>query len=125
MVARGFDAPWVAWGAGHRGVDLAAAPMQEVRAPADGMISYEGMLAGRPVLVVSHGELRSTFEPVVASEPLGARVVRGQPVGRVGAEPGHCAPATCLHWGVLRGDGYLDPLALVAAPRVRLFPPFE
>ena len=40
----------------------------------------------------------------------------------VAATPGHCAPATCLHWGVLRGETYLDPLVLVGAVRVMLLP---
>jgi hypothetical protein len=28
----------------------------------------------------------------------------------------------CLHWGLLRGDSYLDPLSLVVTTRVRLLP---
>jgi hypothetical protein len=49
-------------------------------------------------------------------------VQRGDLVGRVGAAPGHCAPAACLHWGVRRGEAYLDPVALVAPRRVILLP---
>ncbi len=41
----------------------------------------------------------------------------GQQLGLVAATPGHCAPAVCLHWGLLSGSGhasaYLDPLSLL------------
>ena len=34
-----------------------------------------------------------------------------------------CRPGTaCLHWGLLRGDTYLDPLALITQGRLRLLP---
>lgn len=121
-VLRGFDPPDVRWGAGHRGVDLGASVGAEVLAPADGVVSFTGLLAGRPVLVVTHpGGLRSTFEPVVATLPAGSAVARGSPIGVVDATAGHCAPVTCVHWGVLRGTAYLDPLALLSG-RVILLP---
>ena len=38
----------------------------------------------------------------------------------------HCAPQTCLHWGLVRGFGhaarYLDPSALLGHAPVRLLP---
>ena len=40
----------------------------------------------------------------------------------IAAEAGHCAPVTCLHWGVLRGRAYLDPLAFVGRARIVLLP---
>ena len=73
--------------------------------------------------VVAHADgLRSTFEPVTASVGRGDPVAAGDVVGTLAAGPGHCAPAGCVHWGVLRGDVYLDPLALLgqAAPIVLL-----
>lgn len=122
-VARRFDRPDQPWLPGHRGVDLAAAVGQPVLAPADGRVTWAGVIAGRSVVVVSHdGGLRSTFEPVVATVPVGTAVARGQDVGAVAATPGHCAPRTCLHWGVLRGETYLDPLALVGRAEVVLLP---
>ncbi len=111
-VARPFDPPDVPWGAGHRGVDLAAPEGAVVVAPADGVVTFAEVLAGRPVLVVSHGEVRSTFEPVVATVAVGTRVTRGQPIGRLVA--GHACPApVCLHWGLKRGEVYLNPLSLL------------
>jgi hypothetical protein len=49
-------------------------------------------------------------------------VVAGGRLGVVAAVPGHCAPATCLHWGVRRGDVYLDPLQLVGTGPPVLLP---
>ncbi len=122
-VERGFDPPDQPWGAGHRGVDLASAVGQSVRSPESGTVTWAGVLAGRDVVVVTHpGGLRSTFEPVRAVVPVGAAVVRGGTVGTVTAVSGHCAPRTCLHWGVLRGRQYLDPLAFVGRAPIVLLP---
>jgi hypothetical protein len=52
----------------------------------------------------------------------GTTVAQGDPVGAISAEPGHCSPGTCLHWGVLRGRTYLDPLAFVGRARIILLP---
>lgn len=123
-VVHPFDPPAEEWGAGHRGVDLAAAAGERVRSPAAGTVSFAGRVAGKPVVVVAHADgLRSTFEPVTASLALGAPVAAGDVVGTLDAGPGHCAPAGCVHWGVLRGDVYLDPLALLGqAPPIVLLP---
>ena len=45
-------------------------------------------------------------------------------IGRLLLAGSHCAPAACLHWGLIRGETYLDPLTLVGAvPQpVRLYP---
>ncbi|MFM6848820.1 MAG: peptidoglycan DD-metalloendopeptidase family protein [Terrabacter sp.] len=122
-VERRFDPPDQPWLPGHRGVDLAADSRQVVHSPAAGTVTYAGQLAGRGVLVVAHdGGLRSTFEPVEGSVTVGTRVVRGEVVGVVTSTPGHCAPAVCLHWGVLRGETYLDPLDFVGRARIILLP---
>ncbi len=122
VVAR-FDPPADAWGAGHRGVDLAAAVGQQVRAPRGGTVTFAGVIAGRPVVVISHPDgLRSTLEPVLPAADVGTSVRAGDVVGTMDALPGHCSPATCLHWGVLRGATYLDPLAFVVPRRVVLLP---
>ncbi|MEL7976113.1 M23 family metallopeptidase [Isoptericola sp. F-RaC21] len=123
-VAHPFDPPAEAWGAGHRGVDLAAAAGAQVRSPAAGVVSFAGQVADKPVVVVTHPDgLRSTFEPVTASVRRGDAVAAGDVVGTLAAVPGHCAPTGCLHWGVLRGEVYLDPLALLGdAPPIVLLP---
>jgi len=118
-----FDPPEVRWGSGHRGVDLGAAVSQEVLAPTAGVVTFRGVVVDRGVLVIeTAGGLRTTFEPVDSSLTVGTAVVQGQAVATVAATPGHCAPATCLHWGVLRDETYLDPLVLVGVVRVILLP---
>ena len=107
------------WSPGHRGVDLAARPGRVVLAPANGVIAFAGVVAGRPVLVVAHaGGLRGTYEPVRGSLPVGSAVRRGEAMGvLVASVASHCAPQACLHWGVLRGQTYLDPLGLLQGRR--------
>jgi murein DD-endopeptidase MepM/ murein hydrolase activator NlpD len=113
-VVASFRAPPTPWGAGHRGVDLAAAVGQPVLSAGGGRVSFAGSVAGRGVVVVTHpGGLRTSYEPVGAQAPVGTAVRAGDVVGVVAPTPGHCAPRTCLHWGLRRGGRYLDPLTLV------------
>lgn len=122
-VARAFDPPDQPWLPGHRGVDLSASVGAPLRAPHAGTVTFSGVIAGRGVLVVTHGDgLRSTFEPVQDTVPAGTVVSAGQQVATVSAVAGHCAPSTCVHWGVLSGDRYLDPLAVLGKVRVILLP---
>lgn len=121
-VTAGFDPPLDPWGSGHRGVDLAGTAGQPVLAAMPGRVTYAGVLAGRGVVVVSHGETRTTYEPVSAEVSVGDAVVAGGELGRLEVLGSHCFPRACLHWGWLRGDTYLDPLGLVGAGPVRLLP---
>lgn len=121
-VVAGFRPPATRYAAGHRGVDLAGRAGQVVRAAAGGRVTYAGLLAGRGVVVVDHGPTRTTYEPVRATVGVGTVVGAGDKVGRLEAAGSHCAPAVCLHWGLVEGDAYLDPLTLVGAGPVRLLP---
>ncbi len=124
VVDRGFEPPHTAWGAGHRGVDLRAALGTPVLAAGAGRVAYAGLLAGRGVVVVVHpGGLRTTYEPVAAAVAVGDVVARGDVLGTLGEGHASCRPGlTCLHWGLLQGDTYLDPLALLFLGQVRLLP---
>jgi murein DD-endopeptidase MepM/ murein hydrolase activator NlpD len=121
-VTRPFQPPPTPYAAGHRGADLAGAPGQPVRAAAAGRVSYAAVLAGRGVVVVMHGALRTTYEPVTALVHTGDAVAAGAPIGTL--ETGHagCPVAACLHWGLLRDEVYLDPLAMLGPQPVRLLP---
>ncbi|MGB0099328.1 MAG: M23 family metallopeptidase [Nocardioides sp.] len=121
-VVHGFDPPADPWGAGHRGVDLIGSPGQPVRAALPGRVSWAGSLAGRGVVVVDHGATRTTYEPVGPSVEVGTSVAAGDRIGRLQSVGSHCWPRSCLHWGWLEGETYLDPLRLVGAGSVRLLP---
>ncbi|TYL51641.1 M23 family metallopeptidase [Nocardioides sp. BGMRC 2183] len=123
-VVHDFDPPATTYGAGHRGVDLAGAPGAVVRAALPGSVLFAGTLAGRGVVVVGHGETRTTYEPVQATVSVGDSVVAGGTIGRLQVPMSHCFPQACLHWGWIRNrdDVYLDPLLLVGAGPIRLLP---
>lgn len=116
-VLRGFDKPPEPWLSGHRGVDLEASGSAAVRAPADGTISFAGWVVDRPVLTIEHPSgLRSSFESVETNLSEGDAVSRGDVVGHV-SKPWHCGDQACLHWGVRRGEEYINPLQFVADMR--------
>lgn len=119
-----FAPPPDRYGAGHRGVDLAADAGTVIAAAGAGRVVFAGIVVDRGVVSVEHeGGLRTTYEPVTATVTAGAAVAAGQPIGTL--QPGHppCAPTTCLHWGAPLPDGtYLDPMALLGPWRVRLWP---
>lgn len=121
-VVAGFDPPASPYGPGHRGVDLLGTPGQAVRAALPGTVSFAAPLAGRGVVVVDHGDTRTTYEPVSARVGVGDRVGAGDVIGTLALVGSHCFPRACLHWGWIRGETYLDPLRLVGAGPVRLLP---
>lgn len=120
-VVRGFTRPAGPYAPGHRGVDLAAQPDQEVLAADAGVVVFAGLLSGRGVVSIDHdGGLRTTYEPVLPAVVAGDQVFQGQLVATAALGHSGCSRA-CLHWGVRRGGEYLNPLALVAErTRVRL-----
>ena len=122
-VTRPFDVLPHRYAAGHRGVDLAGTPGAPVLAAGDGVVVFAGAVAGRPVVSVDHpGGLRTTYEPVAASVGAGQAVGRGTPLGTLVAGHAGCPSTACLHWGLRRGEDYLDPLSLLAPPGIRLLP---
>lgn len=123
-VVRPFRAPRSAWGAGHRGLDLAARAGAPVLAVEAGRVTHAGVVAGRGTVSVRHRDgLLSTYEPVRPGVAVGDDVSAGHPVGVV--EPGaavHCGSIGCLHLGARRGDAYLDPWPLLAGGEIALLP---
>lgn len=98
-------------------MDLAAAPGDPVRAVAAGRVVFAGRVAGRGVVSVDLADtgdppLRTTYEPVSASVGEGDEVEPGGELGVLETPTAHC-PRACLHWGLRRGEVYLDPLALL------------
>jgi len=117
-----FELPLTRYGPGHRGVDLAGKTGQQVRSAAAGRVAFAGSIAGRGVVVVSHGALRTTYEPVRAAVSVGTVVAAGDALGTLQSFGSHCAPAVCLHWGLIEGELYRDPLTLLGRGPVRLLP---
>ena len=117
-VVHAFDPPDKPWLSGHRGVDLLAAQGAPIRAPAAGVVTFSGVVVDRPVLTITTaGGLRLSLEPVQSELRAGDAVDRGATVGTLAGRT-HCGAGqpggdSCLHWGVRRGDTYLNPLQFI------------
>lgn len=122
-VLRGYDVSGP-YDAGHRGVDLGAAPGAAVTSPADGTVRFAGVVVDRPVLSITHdnGSI-SSFEPVEAVVAAGDRVTRGDVVGYLSNDLAH-APSGGLHLGARVDGDYRNPLFLLGTiPAAVLVPP--
>jgi len=108
-----FDPPAQNWDSGHRGIDLATSTGTVVMSAAGGIVTFATSLAGRGVVVVDHGTVRTTYEPVHATATVGDWVSAGDAIGVIESGTGHCGDGSCLHWGLRRGDTYLDPRLLL------------
>lgn len=127
LVTNSFDKPAQNWLPGHRGVDLDASAGRIVVAAGKGKVLFAGFIAGKGVITISHGELHTTYEPVLPLVNVGQTVKKGQRIGYVSPGVSHCSVGvspTCLHWGLKRGKEYLNPLLLVR-PHARLLPQFK
>lgn len=124
VILRPFEPPVHRWDAGHRGVDLAGAVGEPVLAAGAGVVLFAGRVVDQGVVVVGHGAMRTSYQPVSALVSVGERVEAGQTLGTL--DSGHCAQAACLHWGLLTGHDhatvYYDPLLLLGCGAVRLEP---
>ncbi|TLP97580.1 M23 family metallopeptidase [Nesterenkonia salmonea] len=115
-VVKEFAAPPAPWAAGHRGVDLAASDGVEIRSPADGVVSFSGVVVDREVLSINHGGgYISSFEPVESELEVGDSVTEGQPVAALGTydDGSHHCDSPCLHWGVRLFGEYINPLLML------------
>lgn len=87
-----------------------------------GVVTFSASIAGIAVVVVKHGALRSTYQPVHGVVAVGDKVSAGQPIGTLVSIGSHCLPSACLHLGLRRGATYLDPLSVLGPLPVRLKP---
>ena len=112
--AHPFRAPAQRWSAGHRGVDLWLGAGTPVVAPAAGTVTFAGTVVDRGVVSVLHPDgRRSSVEPVVPAVVVGQQVSAGDVLGALDGSGDHCAPRTCVHWGLREGDRYLDPMTVL------------
>ncbi|GAA1745924.1 M23 family metallopeptidase [Rothia terrae] len=123
-VERHFKKPPKKWNAGHRGVDFSATASTKVVAPEAGTISFSGKVVDRTVITITHPDgKKSSFEPVTNPLPIGTKVTKGQPIAAIDASQHHCPSLTlCVHWGVRKGDEYINPWLLIEtqAPSILL-----
>jgi murein DD-endopeptidase MepM/ murein hydrolase activator NlpD len=111
-----FRAPPNPFGPGNRGLDYGTPPATPVGAIGPGLVVFAGQVGGRLYVTVQHADgLRSSYAFLAAlTVSAGARVARGDVVGRAGPS---------LHLGVRCGGAYLDPATLFPTlRRVRLVP---
>ncbi|MFD4371714.1 M23 family metallopeptidase [Streptomyces sp. NPDC058486] len=124
-ILRPWHPPAGPYAPGHRGIDLATPEGTTVHAPTAGTVTFAGQVAGRGTVTLTLPNtgtppLRTTFTPVTPLARTGDHIRPGDPLARVTPNT-HC-PRTCLHWGLLRGDHYLDPLLLLRRGPSRLLP---
>ena len=112
-----FRPPGCTWCPGNRGIDYATPSGTPVRASAGGVVTFSGSVAGARFVVVAHADgLRTTYGYLASAVVVaGDRVAPRQLLGTAGGP---------LHFGVRRGDVYLDPELLFTAERLvaRLVP---
>jgi peptidase M23-like protein/palmitoyl protein thioesterase len=113
-IGRGFEAPQVDWGPGHRGLDYVVPAGTAVAAAADGIVSWAGPVAGVMAVTIDHGGgLESTY-----SDLAEIYVVGGQPIdsgtwlGRTSLA--HAGGGPGLHFGVKLDGRYVDPRGFLA-----------
>ena len=118
-VLRTFSPPSTPYGAGHRGVDLAAVEGDPVRAALGGTVTFAGQVARVGWVTVDHGGgLRTTYGPLQPRAVRAGRLVAaGDRLGRLAAGARH------LDWGARLGDAYIDPLGLLGPWQVHLVDP--
>lgn len=112
-LARPFAAPRSRFGAGHLGVDFAAAPGTPVEASGSGVVAFAGVVAGTRHVVIAHaGNLRTSYSFLASvSVRRGDDVVVGDVIGTAGGTgDGH--DGSVVHLGLRSNDTYLDPMVL-------------
>jgi murein DD-endopeptidase MepM/ murein hydrolase activator NlpD len=112
-ISDGWRPPPHPYGPGNRGVEYSVGEQTEVRAAADGTVTFAGQVGGRLYVVIRHADrIRTTLGGLTSIDvTAGQRVVGGQ---RVGWATGS------LHWGARQGSTYINPLLLLNGLPARL-----
>jgi murein DD-endopeptidase MepM/ murein hydrolase activator NlpD len=117
-VWRPFEPPGTAYGAGHRGVDLAAQAGDPIRASAPGTVVHAGAIAGTTWVSIDHADgLRTAYGPLATLQvEAGRHVDSAEVIGTLApGGHGHEHRDRGLHFSVRRDGVYLDPLGVLAA----------
>jgi murein DD-endopeptidase MepM/ murein hydrolase activator NlpD len=115
-VIRGFDPPDDPYGAGHRGIDIAAPVGTPVLAAEAGIVTFAGKVGGQLFVTVDHGGgLVSSYSWVSALRVRKNDVVaRGQAIALSGTGHPSSGEPPHLHVGVRLNGQYVDPLAYLS-----------
>ena len=108
-----YRAPLWNKGPGHRGIDLAIQPEEQILSPFDGEVFFAGKVFDRDVItLMSDTGLKASFEPVCSIHSKGTKVSKGQPVALLCVPESeyeiHCE--SCIHFSIRNQYGYLNPL---------------
>jgi murein DD-endopeptidase MepM/ murein hydrolase activator NlpD len=120
-ILRGFDPPESPFGAGHRGIDIAAPIGTVVHAPEGAVVSFAGKVGGH--LFVTLGPAASSRARTLARLHAGPQGRRAR--SRSGLRPRSPGPVVHhLHLGVRLAGAYVDPLLYLEpwGPGSRLAP---
>jgi murein DD-endopeptidase MepM/ murein hydrolase activator NlpD len=111
-VVDGFRPPASPYAAGNRGWEYETPVGTTVAAAGDGTVTFAGQVGPAFAVTIRHADdLRTSYSQLgVVLVQAGDQVRRGDPVGRA---------TDRLHFGVRRGDVYLDPATLFAPVRGR------
>lgn len=117
-----FDPPDTPFGAGHRGIDIAAPVGTVIVAPETAKVAFAGKVGGQLFVTLDHGGgLESTYSwlasTLVRKNDL---VARGQPIATTGVGHPGKTPAH-LHLGVKLFDVYQDPMDYLGPMSVSAF----
>ena len=115
-VIRGFDPPDDPYGAGHRGIDIAAPVGTPVLAAQAGTVTFAGKVGGQLFVTVDHGGgLVSTYSWVSALRVRKNDVIaRGQTIALSGTGHPASGEPPHLHVGLRLNGQYVDPLAYLS-----------
>lgn len=107
-----FRPPACRWCPGNRGIDYSVTPGTPVHAAGSGTVDFAGPVGTALFVVVGHPDgLRTTYAFLqFVSVSVGQPVTTATVVGAAGPD---------LHFGVRRGDTYLDPEPLLAERRLK------
>src|SRR5919106_6987858 len=113
-VIRPFEPPEDPYGAGHRGIDIAAPLGTAVRAAQEGTVAFAGPVAGALFVSIDHPDgVRTTYSWLSEVRVrAGDRLDRGAVIalsgaGHAGVDPPH------LHFGARFAGEYMDPMLLL------------
>ncbi|MCI1984157.1 MAG: M23 family metallopeptidase [Bifidobacteriaceae bacterium] len=126
-IVKEFSPPKEQWLAGHRGIDIKAPAGAIIVAPAQGVVTFAGMVAGKNEVSIKTGQSPSldsvvfSFEPATTTLRKGDSVAKGAKIATVTGHSDHC-DGSCVHWGARKNGSYVDPRTALTPVHIILKP---